>query len=136
MGLFKHWRKEKEYTLAEALEELKKKENFNRIPVPTRPGSLNTTYWLREEKREEDHRQLTGVTNSILRTEQESPSAFEQRRDRFMSEVKGNGQYRKLSHDIHESSSSKRGRVVPSPSYNDWKSTKNYNPRNQWGQYR
>ena len=119
MGLFKHWRKEKEYTLAEALEELKKKENFNRIPVPTRPGSLNTTYWLREEKREEDHRQLTGVTNSILRTEQESPSAFEQRRDRFMSEVKGNGQYRKLSHDINESSSSKRGRVVPSPSYND-----------------
>lgn len=133
MGLFRHWRKEKEYTLAEAMELLKKKEYFNYIPVPTRPGSLNTTYWLREEKTEESDKQSIGVTNPILKTEKEF-SAFEQKRDRFMSEVNGNGEYRRLYHDIHESSSSKRGRVIPA--YNNWQGAKKYNQGNRYGQYR
>ena len=95
MGLFKHWRKEKEYTLAEAMKLLQKKEYFNHIPVPTRPGSLNTTYWLREEETKQIEGQEVGVTNTILRTKKEE-SLFEQKRDRFMNEVNGNGEYRKL----------------------------------------
>ena len=133
MGLFKHWRKEKEYTLAEAMKLLQRKEYFNHIPVPTRPGSLNTTYWLREEETKQIEGQEVGVTNTILRTKKEE-SLFEQKRDRFMNEVNGNGEYRKLSHDIHESSSSKKGRVVPT--YNNWQGAKKYNQGNRYGQYR
>ena len=134
MGLFKHWRKEKEYTLAEAMEMLKKKEYFNYIPVPTRPGNLNTTYWLREEDREEKARQQVGITSSILETKQESSSAFEQRRDKFMSEVNGNGEYGNIPYDISRSHSTRPGRVVPS--YNNWQGAKKYNQGNQYGQYR
>ena len=134
MGLFKHWRKEKEYTLAEAMEMLKNKEYFNHIPVPTRPGNLNTTYWLREEDREEKARQQVGITSSILETKQESSSAFEQRRDKFMSEVNGNGEYGNIPYDISRSHSTRPGRVVPS--YNNWQGAKKYNQGNQYGQYR
>ena len=105
MGLFR--RKEKEYTLAEAMKMLKKKEYFNYIPVPTRPGNLKTTYWLREEDREEKARQQVGITSSILETKQESSSAFEQKRDRFMSEVNGDGEYRNIPYDISRSHSTK-----------------------------
>ena len=126
MGLFKRWRKEKEYTLAEAMEMLKKKEYFNHIPVPTRPGSLNTTYWLREE----ESIQQVGVTNPILETKQKS-SVFEQKRDRFMSEVKGNGEYRNIPYDISRSYSTKPGRVVR---YNDYQSSRSY--QKKYGQSR
>ena len=131
MGLFKHWRKEKEYTLAEAMEMLKKKEYFNYIPVPTRPGSLNTTYWLREEDRDEKARKQVGVTSSILETKQKSSSAFEQRRDNFMSEVNGNGEYRNIPYDISRSHSTKPGRVVR---YNDYQSARKY--QKKYGQSR
>ena len=131
MGLFKHWRKEKEYTLAEAKEMLKKKEYFNYIPVPTRPGSLSTTYWLREEDRDEKARKQVGVTSSILETKQKSSSAFEQRRDNFMSEVNGNGEYRNIPYDIGRSHSTKPGRVVR---YNDYQSARKY--QKKYGQSR
>lgn len=129
MGLFR--RKEKEYTLAEAMEMLKKKEYFNYIPVPTRPGSLNTTYWLREEDRDEKARKQVGVTSSILETKQKSSSAFEQRRDNFMSEVNGNGEYRNIPYDIGRSHSTKPGRVVR---YNDYQSARKY--QKKYGQSR
>lgn len=129
MGLFR--RKEKEYTLAEAMKMLKKKEYFNYIPVPTRPGSPNTTYWLREEDREEKARQQVGITSSILETKQESSSAFEQKRDRFMSEVNGDGEYRNIPYDISRSHSTKPGRVVK---YNDYQSARKY--QKKYGQSR
>ena len=135
MGLFR--RKEKEYTLGQILNLMQKDTEgkyHDYIPVPTRPGSKNTTYWFRKEERDEKDGQQVRVTNPILETNQKSSSVFEQRRDRFMSEVNGNGEYRKLSHDIHESSSSRKGRVVPS--YNNWESAKKYNQGNQYGQYR
>ena len=135
MGLFR--RKEKEYTLGQILNLMQKDTEgkyHDHIPVPTRPRSKNTTYWFRKEERDEKDGQQVRVTNPILETNQESSSVFEQRRDRFMSEVNGNGEYRKLSHDIHESSSSRKGRVVPS--YNNWQSAKKYNQGNQYGQYR
>ena len=138
MGLFR--RREKEYTLGQILNLMQKDTEGkyqDYIPVPTRPGSKNTTYWFRKEEREErDEKggQQVKVTNPILNTEQESSSVFVQRRDSFMSEVSGNGEYRKLSHDIHESSSSRKGRVVPS--YNNWQGAKKYNQGNQYGQYR
>ena len=135
MGLFR--RKEKEYTLGQILNLMQKDTEgkyHDYIPVPTRPGSKNTTYWFRKEERDEKDGQKVRVTNPILETNQKSSSVFEQRRDRFMSEVNGNGEYRKLSHDIHESSSSRKGRVVPS--YNNWQSAKKYNQGNQYGQYR
>ena len=131
MGLFKRWRKEKEYTLAEAMEMLKKKEYFNHIPVPTRSGSLSTTYWLREEVREEKTRQPIGVTNPILETKQEA-SVFKQKRDRFMSEVNGDGEYKNIPYDISRSHSTKPGRVVPS--YNNNQLAKNY--QKKYGQSR
>ena len=131
MGLFKHWRKEKEYTLAEVLEKLKEKEYFNHIPVPTRPGSSDTTYWLREEKREEKGRQQIEVKNPILETKQKSSSVFEQKRDRFMSEVNGGGEYRNIPYDISRSHSTKPGRVVR---YNDYQSARNY--QKKYGQSR
>ena len=131
MGLFKHWRKEKEYTLAEVLEKLKEKEYFNHIPVPTRPGSSDTTYWLREEKREEKGRQQIEVKNPILETKQKSSSVFEQKRDRFMSEVNGDGEYRNIPYDISRSHSTKPGRVVR---YNVYQSARNY--QKKYGQSR
>ena len=125
MGLFKHWRKEKEYTFAEVMELLKKDEYIDYIPVPTYSG---TKYWLRKE----ESRQQIGVTNPILKTEQESSSVFEQRRDSFMSEVNGDGEYKNIPYDISRSHSTKPGRVIPS--YNNYQSAKNY--QKKYGQSR
>ena len=125
MGLFKHWRKEKEYTFAEVMELLKKDEYIDYIPVPTYSG---TKYWLRKE----ESRQQIGVTNPILKTEQESSSVFEQRRDSFMSEVNGDGEYKNIPYDISRSHSTKPGRVIPS--YNNYQSAKNY--KKKYGQSR
>ena len=129
MGLFKHWRKEKEYTFAEVMELLKKDEYIDYIPVPTYSG---TKYWLRKEERKEKSRQQIGVTNPILKTEQESSSVFEQRRDSFMSEVNGDGEYKNIPYDISRSHSTKPGRVIPS--YNNYQSAKNY--QKKYGQSR
>ena len=115
MGLFR--RREKEYTLGQILNLMQKDTEGkyqDYIPVPTRPGSKNTTYWFRKEEREEKGGQQVKVTNPILNTEQESSSAFEQRRDKFMSEVNGNGEYGNIPYDISRSHSTRPGRVVPS----------------------
>ena len=120
MGLFN--RKEKAYSLAEAMRKLQDEEFKNHIAVPTNPDDiLHTKYWLR-------------LDENLLKEVPYASSVFVQRRDSFMSEVSGNGEYRKLSHDIHESSSSRKGRVVPS--YNNWQGAKKYNQGNQYGQYR
>lgn len=102
MGLFRRWRSKKEYTLAEAIELLKREEYSDYMPVPTSSG----TYWLMKQEREEG-RQPTGVTKK-------SSSVFDQRRDKFMSEVKGNGEYENISYEISGSHSERPGRVVPS----------------------
>ena len=132
MGLFR--RKEKEYTLRQILNLMQQDTEgkyHDYIPVPTRPGNLKTTYWLREEDREEKARQQVGITSSILETKQESSSAFEQRRDKFMSEVNGDGEYRNIPYDISRSHSTKPGRVVK---YNDYQSARNY--QKKYGQSR
>ena len=129
MGLFKRWRKEKEYTFEEVMKLLKKDEYIDYIPVPTYSG---TKYWLRKEERKEKSRQQIGVTNPILKTEQESSSVFEQRRDSFMSEVNGDGEYKNIPYDISRSHSTKPGRVIPS--YNNYQSAKNY--QKKYGQSR
>jgi len=109
MGLFRRWRSKKEYTLAEAIELLKREEYSDYMPVPTSSG----TYWLRKQEREEG-RQPTGVTDSISRTEENSSSVFDQRRNKFMSEVNGDGEYENISYDISGTHSERPGRVVPS----------------------
>ena len=132
MGLFR--RKEKEYTLRQILNLMQQDTEgkyHDYIPVPTRPGSLSTTYWLREEDRDEKARKQVGVTSSILETKQKSSSAFEQRRDNFMSEVNGNGEYRNIPYDIGRSHSTKPGRVVR---YNDYQSARKY--QEKYGQSR
>ena len=132
MGLFR--RKEKEYTLRQILNLMQQDTEgkyHDYIPVPTRPGSPNTTYWLREEKREEKAGQQVGITSSILETKQKSSSVFEQKRDRFMSEVNGDGEYRNIPYDISRSYSTKPGRVVK---YNDYQSARNY--QKKYGQSR
>ena len=134
MGLFKHWRKEKEYTLSQVLNLMQQGNDkyADYIPVPTRPGSLNTTYWLRKEERKEKGEQPIGVTNPILETKQKSSSVFEQKRDRFMNEVNGDGKYKNIPYNISKSHSTKPGRVVPS--YNNYQSAKNY--QKKYGQSR
>ena len=129
MGLFKRWRKEKEYTFAEVIELLKKDEYIDYIPVLTYSG---TKYCLRKEERKEKSRQQIGVTNPILKTEQKSSSVFEQKRDSFMSEVNGDGEYKNIPYDISRSHSTKPGRVIPS--YNNYQSAKNY--QKKYGQSR
>ena len=132
MGLFR--RKEKEYTLGQILNLMQQETEgkyHDYIPVPTRPGSKNTTYWFRKEEREEKGREQMGVANPILETKQKSSSAFEQKRDRFMSEVKGNGEYRNIPYDISRSHSTKPGRVVR---YNDYQSARKY--QEKYGQSR
>lgn len=132
MGLFR--RREKEYTLGQILNLMQKDaagKYRDYIPVPTRPGSRNTTYWFRKEEREEPSREKMGVTNPILETEQKSSSAFEQKRDRFMGEMNGDGKYRNIPYDISRSHSTKPGRVV---NYNDYQSARNY--QKKYGQSR
>ena len=132
MGLFR--RKEKEYTLGQILNLMQQDTEgkyHDYIPVPTRPGSKNTTYWFRKEEREEKSREQMGVTNPILETRQKSSSAFEQKRDRFMSEVNGDGEYRNIPYDISRSHSTKPGRVVK---YNDYQSARSY--QKKYGQSR
>ena len=132
MGLFR--RKEKEYTLGQILNLMQQDTEgkyHDYIPVPTRPGSKNTTYWFRKEEREEKSREQMGVTNPILETRQNSSSAFEQKRDRFMSEVNGDGEYRNIPYDISRSHSTKPGRVVK---YNDYQSARSY--QKKYGQSR
>ena len=132
MGLFR--RKEKEYTLGQILNLMQQDTEgkyHDYIPVPTRPGSKNTTYWFRKEEREQKGREQMGVANPILETKQKSSSAFEQKRDRFMSEVKGNGEYRNIPYDISRSHSTKPGRVVR---YNDYQSARKY--QEKYGQSR
>ena len=132
MGLFR--RKEKEYTLGQILNLMQQDTEgkyHDYIPVPTRPGSKNTTYSFRKEEREEKSREQMGVTNPILETKQKSSSAFEQKRDRFMSEVNGDGEYRNIPYDISRSHSTKPGRVVR---YNDYQSARKYQKR--YGQSR
>ena len=128
MGLFR--RKEKEYTLRQILNLMQQDPEgkyHDYIPVPTRPGSPNTTYWLREEK----GRQQIEVKNPILETKQKSSSVFEQKRDRFMSEVNGDVEYRNIPYDISRSHSTKPGRVVK---YNDYQSARKY--QKKYGQSR
>lgn len=132
MGLFR--RKEKEYTLSQVLYLMQQEKGkyADYIPVPTRPGNLNTTYWLRKEEREEKIKQPIRVTNPILETKQKPSSVFEQKRDKFMSEVNGDGEYKDIPYDISRSYSTKSGRVVPS--YNNYQSAKNY--QKKYGQSR
>ena len=127
MGLFR--KREKEYTIGQILNLMQhdkegKYKNYNAIQ--TRPGS--STYWWREEKREEGRQQI-GVTNPILETKQKS--VFGQKRDKFMSEVNGDGEYRNIPYDISRSHSTKPGRVVR---YNDYQSARNY--QKKYGQSR
>ena len=129
MGLFRRWRSKKEYTLAEAIKLLQREEYSDYMPVPTSSG----TYWLMKQEREEKSRQQQiGVTNAILKTEQKSSSVFEQKRDSFMSEVNGDGEYKNIPYDISRSHSTKPGRVIPS--YNNYQSAKNY--QKKYGQSR
>ena len=112
MGLFRRWRSKKEYTLAEAIKLLQREEYSDYMPVPTSSG----TYWLMKQEREEKSRQQQiGVTNPILKTgEVSSSSDFKQKRDRFMTEVSGDGEYENIPHEISMSHSSRPGRVIPS----------------------
>ena len=126
MGFFR--KKEKQYTLREAMEMLQKEEYAFHMPVPTHPGNPNTKYWLREEN---TVRKELIKTNPILATRREA-SPFERKRKEFMNEVSDNGNFKTLSHDIHESSSTKPGRVVPT--YNNYQSAKNY--QKKYGQSR
>ena len=94
-------------------------------------GYISLEKTVREEDRDEKARKQVGVTSSILETKQKSSSAFEQRRDNFMSEVNGNGEYRNIPYDIGRSHSTKPGRVVR---YNDYQSARKY--QKKYGQSR
>ncbi len=125
MGLFK--RKNKEYTLGEALKIIAKEGNESLIPVAIHPGNPRTNYWIREE---EYGKKQKSTTNSILKT-QAITTEFDKKRENFISEVSGNGEYQNMPHDIHTSNSTKPGRVTR---YNDYQSARNY--QKKYGQYR
>lgn len=95
MGLFR--RKEREYTLGEAMKLLATEKYANFMPVEVEPGKPETKYWLREEQREKE------------------PNAI--KRNSFLDELSGNGEYRKLDNGRIVSASNKPGRVVTDNNY-------------------
>ena len=123
MALFK--RKEKAYSLAEAMKKLQDEEFRNHIAVPTNPEDiLHTKYWLR-------------LDENLLKQVPYVETPFQEKRRKMMEEIAVDEDCRKRTEDVSRSHSTRPGRVVPSaPSYNNWQSAKKYNQGNQYGQYR
>ena len=121
MGFFR--RREKEYTLGEAMKLLAKEGYETYMPVPINPEDEHTKYWIRDER--EIRRENTPIS---IGTEPRMIS-FEAKRSKFMDEMSNHGEYRFIN-GIHVSHSTKPGRVV----YNNYQSARNY--QKKYGQSR
>ena len=120
MGLFN--RKEKEYSLAEAMRKLQDEEFKNYIAVPTNPDDiLHTKYWLR-------------LDENLLKEVPYVETPFQEKRRKMMKEIGVDEECKKRTENVSRSHSTRPGRVVPS--YNNWQGAKKYNQGNQYGQYR
>lgn len=120
MGLFK--RKEKVYSLAEAMKKLQDEEFKNHIAVPTHPDDiLHTKYWLR-------------LDESLLKQVPNVETPFREKRRKMMEEIGVDEECKKRTENVSRSHSIKPSRVVPS--YYNWQSAKKYNQGNRYGQYR
>ena len=113
MGLFR--RKEKQYTLGEAMKIIAKPGNESLTPVAIHPGNPNTNYWIREE--EQVLRQMH-IKNPTLRTK-----TISEKKNEFLSEINGNGQFRGISANSEN--------IV---NYNNYQSARNY--QKKYGQSR
>ena len=120
MGLFN--RKEKAYSLAEAMRKLQDEEFKNYIAVPTNPDDiLHTKYWLR-------------LDENLLKEVPYVETPFQEKRRKMMKEIGVDEECKKRTEYVSRSHSTRPGRVVPS--YNNWQGAKKYNQGNQYGQYR
>ena len=118
MALFK--RKEKAYSLAEAMKKLQDEEFRNHIAVPTNPEDiLHTKYWLR-------------LDENLLKQVPYVETPFQEKRRKMMEEIAVDEDCRKRTEDVSRSHSTKPGRVIPS--YNNYQSAKNY--QKKYGQSR
>ena len=119
MGLFN--RKEKAYSLAEAMKKLQNEEFKNHIAVPTNPDDiLHTKYWLRLDK-------------NLLKEVSYVETPFQEKRRKMMEEIGVDKECKKRTENVSRSHSTRPGRV---PSYNNWQGAKKYNQGNRYGQYR
>ena len=117
MGFFK--RKEKEYTLSQAMRMLQEKEFANHIAIPTNPEDiLHTKYWLRLD--ENSLKQVPHV---------ETP--FQESRRKMLEEIGVDEECKKRTENISRSYSTKPGRVVK---HNDYQSARKY--QKKYGQSR
>ncbi len=120
MAFFK--RREKAYTLSEAMKKLQSEEFKNYIAVPTNPADiLHTKYWLRLDEKE-------------LKEVPHVETPFQEKRRKMMGEIGVDEACKKRTENVSRSYSSKSERVVSS--YNNWQGAKKYNQGNQYGQYR
>lgn len=106
MGMFnfkKGKKQPKVYTLAEAMELVAKNSKLE--PVPLTDDVIRGPYTVveAEERREE---------LETLKAEVRKNSNFKERKDEFMKEIHGNGEYEKIPYDIGMSHSDRPGRVI------------------------
>ena len=114
MTLFK--RKEKVYSLAEAMKKLQDEEFKNHIAVPTNPDDiLHTKYWLR-------------LDENLLKQVPETP--FKEKRRKMMKEIGVSEDCRKRTDNISQNYASRQGEK---PRYNDYQSAKDY--QKKYGDY-
>lgn len=110
MGFFR--KKEKQYTLAEAMRILQRKGYESYMPCPVEPENPNTKYWLRDEEKS-----FTKINNS----------PFQERRKKLINEIGVNT----VPQVIDRSYRNYMGSTVK---YNDYQSAKNY--QKKYGQAR
>ena len=107
MGFFR--KKEKEYTLAEAMRILQRKGYESYMPCPVEPGNPYTKYWLRNEEKTVEESSYTKISHS----------PFQERRKRLMNEINVNT----VPQAINRSYRNYTERAVK---YNDYQSARNY----------
>lgn len=104
MELFR--KKEKEYTLREAMKLLQKDEYTTYMPIAINPANPNTKYWLRNEPQT----MINATAKNIIK--QNVNNNFVNKREKFANEISSNGEFRKIVNDINVSHSDKPGRVI------------------------
>ena len=117
MGFFR--KKEKVHSLAEAMDIIRRNPEKDLIPVG------NNGYIVVDASQSQ-------LQINAEKEARKKNNEFMGRKEVFMKEITGNGEYRKMPHDISESHSSKPGRVVPT--YNNYQSAQNY--QKKYGQSR
>ena len=116
MGLFN--RKEKVYSLAEAMKKLQQKGFENHIAVPTNPDDIfHTKYCLR-------------LDENLLKQVPRVETPFQEKRRKMMEEIGVDEDCRKRTDNISKNYDSRQGGTRR---YNDYQSSKNY--QKKYGDY-